>query len=123
MFRNLVLILIILSVVVIEKKNINASSRFIPGINGLPLMGGLTLLPDRQVIFDALNGRIIEVFAIGKNSPMDIATFYSTTLQQLGWTVKSNNKFWRDDELLKIGISKNKTGQVMVRFFITPKFD
>ena len=121
MFR--IFIFIALYVVVVGTNPINAASRFIPGINGLPLMGGLVLIPEKQIICNALNGRIIEAYAFGKNSPRDISSFYRATLQQLGWTVKVNNEFWRDDELLKIQISKNKLGKVIVRFSITPRSD
>jgi hypothetical protein len=123
MFRMFILILITLSAIMVGEKNVNSAARFIPGINGLPLMGGLVLVPDRQVVFDALNGRIIEVLAIGKNSPKDISSFYSATLQQLGWVLKPNNEFWRDEELLKIKISDNKRGQFIVRFSIAPRLD
>ena len=124
MLRKFVFILIALSAVMVGEKNANAASRFIPGINGLPLMGGLMLVPDRQVVFDTLNGRIVEVFAIGNNSPRDISLFYSTILQQLGWTLSSNNEFWRDEELLKIEISENKKkSQFIVRFSIVPRAD
>jgi hypothetical protein len=121
MFIRFIFILIALSAGMFGEKNANAASRFIPGINGLPLMGGLMLVPERQVVFDTLNGRIIEVFAIGKNPPSDISSFYSTTLKQLGWTLNSNNEFWRDEELLKLEISENQKGQVIVRFSIVPR--
>ena len=123
MLRKFVFILIALSAVMVGEKNAYSASRFIPGINGLPLMGGLMLVPDRQVVFDTLNGRIVEVFAIGKNSPRDISLFYRTILQQLGWTLNSNNEFWRDEEILKIKISETKAGQFIVRFSIAPKTD
>ena len=103
------------------EKNSHGTLRFVPGINGLPLMEGLILIPESQVIFDTANGRIIEVFAIGNNSPRDIMSFYSATLQQLGWVLNSNNEFWRDEELLKVEISKNKRGKFIVRFSIAPR--
>ena len=123
MLRQFIFILIALSAFVGGEKNANSASRFIPGINGLPLMEGLKLVPERQVVFDTLDGRIIEVLAIGRNSPKDISSFYSTILKQLGWSLNSNNEFWRDEELLKIEISENQTGQFTVRFSIAPRPD
>ena len=52
---------------------------------------------------------------------MDISSFYSATLQQLGWSKKSKNVFQRDGDLLRIEMSDDKMGQSRVRFFITPR--
>ena len=123
MLRKFIFILIAFSAIMAGEKNANSASKFIPGINGLPLMGGLTLVPEKQVVFDTLNGRIVEVVAIGKNHPKDISLFYSTILQQLGWILTSNNEFWRDEELLKIEILENKMRQFIVRFSIVPRAD
>lgn len=98
----------------------NTTPKFIPGVNGLPLATGLVLMPGRHIVFDTLEGRIIEAFANGKISPTDILVFYKDTLPQLGWIVKSKNKFERENEVLRIEVSKNKENQSIVRFFITP---
>ena len=103
------------------EKNLHGAAVFVPGIDGLPLMEGLAIIPDSHVIFETLNGRIIEIFAIGEPSFLDISSFYSATLQQLGWSKKSKNVFQRDEDLLRIEISDDKMGQSRVRFFITPR--
>jgi hypothetical protein len=121
MFRSSILILITLTGVMFGVKNLYATPKFIPGINGL--MTGLVLIPEKQVVFDTLNGRIIEVFATGKNSPDDILSFYGATLPQLGWISKSPNEFRRDKELLKVEITDNLMGRVEVRISIAPRPD
>ena len=121
MFRSLIFVLIIISAFIGGEKNLHGAPAFIPGINGLPLMEGLVIVPDSHVIFETLNGRIIEIFAIGEPSFLDISSFYSATLQQLGWSKKSKNVFQRDEDLLRIEISDDKMGQSRVRFFITPR--
>ena len=98
----------------------NTAPKFIPGINGLPLVTGLVLMPGRHIIFDTPEGRIIEAFADGKISPANILAFYKDTLPQLGWIVKSKNEFGRENEVLRIEVSANKKNQSIVRFFITP---
>ena len=121
MFRTLIFILMIISTIMLGEKSLRGAPVFIPGINGLPLMEGLVIVPDSHVIFETLNGRIIEIFAIGENSPADILFFYRATLQHLGWKAKSNNEFWRDEDILKIEISDDKMGKFIVRFFIAPR--
>ena len=99
-------------------KDSYASPKFVPGINGLPLMAGLVLMPDSHVVFDTLDGRIIEVLADGRIHRNDILTFYKDTLPQLGWKLNSKNEYERDGELLKIRISLDKMSKTIVRFFI-----
>jgi hypothetical protein len=99
-------------------KDSYASPKFVPGINGLPLMTGLVLMPDSHVVFDTLDGRIIEVLADGRIHRNDILTFYKDTLPQLGWKLNSKNEYERDGELLKIRISLDKMSKAIVRFFI-----
>ena len=98
----------------------NTAPKFIPGVNGLPLVTGLVLMPGRHIIFDTPEGRIIEAFADGRISPTNILAFYKDTLPQLGWNVKSKNEFQRENEVLRIEVSANKKNQSIVRFFITP---
>ena len=98
----------------------NTAPKFIPGVNGLPLVTGLVLMPGRHIIFDTPEGRIIEAFADGKISPANILGFYKDTLPQLGWIVKSKNEFERENEVLRIEVFANKKNQSIVRFFITP---
>jgi len=99
-------------------KDSYASPKFVPGINGLPLMAGLVLMPDSHVVFDTLDGRIIEVLADGRIHRHDILTFYKDTLPQLGWKLNSKNEYERDGELLKIRISLDKMSKTIVQFFI-----
>ena len=110
----------ILICAILTTKISNTAPKFIPGVNGLPLVTGLVLMPGRHIIFDTPEGRIIEAFADGKISPANILAFYKDTLPQLGWIVKSKNEFGRENEVLIIEVYSNKKNKSIVRFFITP---
>ena len=118
MFIKDIFFAIILICTIFIVKDSYASPKFVPGINGLPLMAGLVLMPDSHVVFDTLDGRIIEVLADGRIHRHDILTFYKDTLPQLGWKSNSKNEYERDGELLKIRISLGKMSKTIVRFFI-----
>ena len=120
MLIKLIFFLGILICSILITKISNTEPKFIPGVNGLPLVTGLVLMPGRNIIFDTPEGRIIEAFADGKISPNNILAFYKDTLPQLGWIVKSKNEFERENEVLRIEVSANKKNQSIVRFFITP---
>lgn len=97
-----------------------AASKFVPGINDLPLMPGLVLKSETPVVFDTPAGRIVEVFATGKIPSARIRAFYGETLPQLGWQPSRKNEFQRDKERLKIEISEDQSGQRVVRFSVVP---
>ena len=120
MLIKLIFFLGVLICAILITENSNTAPKFIPGVNGLPLVTGLVLMPGRHIIFDTPEGRIIEAFADGKISPANILAFYTDTLPQLGWIVKSKNEFERENEVLRIEVSANKKNQSIVRFFITP---
>ena len=119
-FKRAAFIIIMLLCDLLIVNGSHSSPKFIPGINGLPLMSGLKLIQERRVVFDTSGGRIIEVFADGKVLPKNILSFYKKTLPQLGWILDTNNNFERDEELLKIEVSYSKTSRSIVRFFIIP---
>ncbi len=123
MDRRYIFILIILSGITIGLKNLYAASEFIPGIDGLPLMEGLVLIPEQQVFFETSNGRIVEVLASSGNSPRDIMLYYTETLKQLGWVPILQNEFRREEEKLSIQIYDHKTEKFVVRFSISPISD
>ena len=103
--------------------NLYASPKFIPGINGLPLMSGFEVIPETQVVFNTPSGRIIEVSVIGKLPPIKILPFYKATLSQLGWVHISDNKFLRENDLLKVEVVDNQNGQFVVRFSVITNSD
>jgi len=95
---------------------------FFSGIEDLPLMPGLTELPDATLVFDSPSGRYVEAYAIGKVTDIDIEHFYSTGLPQLGWMAVTASSYQREGEVLEINIvgpaADDETHTV--RFAISP---
>jgi|TARA_B100000315_G_scaffold254994_1_gene297237 hypothetical protein len=120
MFIRLLLVLLIVVGIPIINADVSAAPKFVPGINDLPLMPGLTLKSETPVVFDTPGGRIVEVFAIGKVPLTRIRSFYGETLPQLGWQPKNINAFQRDNETLKIEISEDGNGRRVIRFSVVP---
>ncbi len=121
MFTRLLFILLIVFSTPVISADGSAAPKFVPGINDLPLMPGLSLRSETPVVFDTPGGRIIEVFAVGKIPRSRIRSFYTETLPQLGWQPKIKNAFQRDKETLKIEISEDGKGQRVVRFSVVPQ--
>ena len=102
MFIRLLFILLIAVSLPFINNDLSAASKFVPGINDLPLMPGLTLWSETPMVFDTPGGRIIEVFAIGKVPLTRIRYFYRETLPQLGWQLKNKHALQRHSENKKI---------------------
>ena len=117
--RSLFILCITLALLLGAEK-LSAASKFIPGINDLPLMPGLVLKSETPVVFDTPGGRIVEVFAFGNIPSTRIRSFYGDTLPQLGWQPSGRNEFQRDKERLKIEISDENSGGRVVRFSVVP---
>lgn len=92
---------------------------YVPGFEDLPLMFELDA-DDAPMIFDAPGGRIVEARAHGSSSPTRVANFYRETLAQLGWRQTSPGTFERDGEQLRLGVTEPKSGEVEVRFSLSP---
>ncbi len=98
-----------------------AQSDFVPGFEDLPLMFELDASADAPVIFDTPAGRIIETRASGHSSKLRILAFYRDTLPQLGWhETAAEGAFQREGELLTLSVVEPRSGQVEVRFSLTP---
>lgn len=95
---------------------------FFSGIEDLPLMPGLTELPEATLVFDSPSGRYVEVYAIGLVLGTDIEHFYSASLPQLGWTAIAGPSYQREGEVLEIKIvgPAADDGSHTVRFAISP---
>lgn len=93
---------------------------FLGGVEDLPLMAGLSEVPEARMVFDKPQGRIIEAFAVGQVEADAVRAFYAAALPQLGWTKLGGQSFRREDEILKIEIGTNGT-TVTVRFSISPE--
>jgi hypothetical protein len=94
---------------------------FVPGFEDLPLMFELDA-DEAPMIFDAPGGRIVEARATGSSSPMRVMAFYRETLAQLGWRATSGGAFERDGEQLRLNVNEPKSGEVEVRFSLSPSF-
>src|SRR5689334_6805677 len=62
-----------------------AEPQFVAGIGDLPLMPGLSPVPEQDVVFDKPAGRIVQAVARGPVKPADVSRFYAETVPQLGW--------------------------------------
>ncbi|MEE3626360.1 hypothetical protein UCD39_20650 [Nitrospirillum sp. BR 11752] len=97
---------------------------YVPGVEDLPLMPGLTAPTNGAVVFDQPEGRIVESAAQGDVSADAINAFYSQTLPQLGWRAAGAGRWARDGERLEITATRDGTGsraETMVRFVLRPQ--
>ncbi|BBK34920.1 hypothetical protein EDC65_2594 [Stella humosa] len=97
----------------------SATESFVDGLEDVPLMVGLDPLPDRSVVFDKPNGRIVESYAAGAVRRAEVVRFYDTTMPQLGWTGRSP-AYRREGEVLRIGF-EGRDGDLVVRFSLSPR--
>ncbi|MGE0713830.1 MAG: hypothetical protein AB7P02_00175 [Alphaproteobacteria bacterium] len=96
-----------------------AADAFVEGLEDVPLMPGLAAVPDRSLVFDKPDGRIVESYATGAVKRGDVVRFYDQTLPQLGWT--GRNPTWRrEGEVLRLGF-EGRDGALVVRFSVTPR--
>jgi hypothetical protein len=95
------------------------TTAYVAGIDDLPLMPGLTSVPDAGVVFDKPSGRIVESYAEGAVSRAAVAAFYTATLPQLGWRAHQSNVFLREGERLSL-IFLGGDGDLIVRFTLEP---
>ena len=97
-----------------------AETRFVPGIDDLPLMPGLDPVPDQDTVFVVpRSGRIAQSAVQGSVDIDSIYSFYRRSLPQLGWKMATPKKYQRDGEQLRI--EAHADGKVTtVRFSVTP---
>ncbi len=96
------------------------AAAFMAGVADLPLMPGLTEVPDAGVVFDKPAGRIVEAYAEGAVSRAAVTAFYLGTLPNLGWRAKAEALFQREGELLRLGFMGDD-GALVVRFTLQPE--
>jgi len=78
-------------------------AQFVGGIEDLPLMPGLTDIPDAGVVFETPAGRIVEAQALaGDNGRAQVLEFYDATLPQLGWEKIKSSRYRREGETLHL---------------------
>ena len=93
---------------------------YVAGIPDLPLMPGLTALPESGLVFDKPGGRIVEAFAEGGMTPQSVLSFYDETLPQLGWQREKLGAYLREGEQLHLDLSED-AGRVTVHFRLFPQ--
>lgn len=93
---------------------------YVAGIPDLPLMPGLTALPEGALVFDKPGGRIVEAFARGSVAPQSVITFYDQTLPQLGWQPEGRGSYQRDGERLELDLGQDAQGTT-VHFRLFPQ--
>ncbi|HAD86870.1 MAG TPA: hypothetical protein DCG48_05865 [Rhodospirillaceae bacterium] len=80
-----------------------ALAQFVGGIDDLPLMPGLTDIPDAGVVFETPAGRIVEAQALmGAVDRKAVLDFYDATLPQLGWSKTARGQYGREGETLNL---------------------
>ncbi len=97
-----------------------AAGGYVDGIPDLPLMPGLTPLPESGLVFDKPGGRIVEAFAEGKVTSQSVTAFYDETLPQLGWRREKPGAYLREGERLSFDLSQDAEG-VTVHFRLFPQ--
>ncbi|WP_044562561.1 hypothetical protein [Azospirillum sp. B4] len=101
-----------------------AEPGFVPGVEDLPLMPGLTAPASAAVVFDQPGGRIVESAAQGDVGTDAIVAFYTQTLPQLGWRPAGTGRWAREGERLEITATRDGAGrqaETMVRFVLRPQ--
>jgi hypothetical protein len=97
-----------------------APPQFTKVIDDLPLMPGLELVDDEDVLFDAPgSGRIAETNAMGPVDTDDVYKFYKKSLPHLGWHAAGSNTYRRNNEELRIDARANQK-ITLVTFTVRP---
>lgn len=97
-----------------------ADGRFVTGFSDLPLMEGMTEVPDTDVAFDTTAGRIVIAFVKTSVAPDHVRAFYRTALAQLGWRETAPDAFTREGEVLNFDYL-NDGPLTIVRFSLLPE--
>jgi hypothetical protein len=96
-----------------------ALAQFVGGIDDLPLMPGLTDIPDAGVVFETPAGRIVEAQALtGAQARAQVLDFYDATLPQLGWEKIKSGQYRREGETLHLEFPEGPVPTV--RFRLAP---
>ncbi len=96
-----------------------AAQSFLAGFEDVPLMEGLTADEEDGLVFDSPAGRIVEAYAVGKVAWNDVISFYTATLNSLGWQGLGEGRFAREGEELRLD-RFGRDGDLTVRFTLAP---
>ncbi len=105
-FRNFIIVFLFITGV-INSSFAGQKLEFFHSISDLPLMYGFKENENTAIIFEKLDGRIIETSAVGSVSQAKLEKFYVEILPELGWQEVEKNLYKREGELLNIKFSSN----------------
>ena len=88
--------------------------KFVPGTQDIPLMDGLTPVPDGVLYFDSILGSIVETSLISQLPPATILAYYDEHLPTLGWVKINSGQYQREDDRLNILFD-----DAIIRFHLT----
>ena len=98
-----------------------AKTRFTTAIEDLPLMKGLEIVEENDVLLIFGSNRIAQTTAKGWVDIDEVYYFYQETLPELGWTAVNAKTYLRDNERLLINASSaNPDGMTHVTFEVEP---
>ena len=95
------------------------ASKFINGLEDIPLYKKMEYVEDSLILFDKIDGRYVSVEVNGDYEEEEVIQFYKMILPNLGWREKKSLIFNRNNETLEI-ICKKKKGKIYVKFNIFP---
>jgi hypothetical protein len=125
MFRNLLIAGVCAalaatpSVRAVSAQTASVETRYVPGVEDLPLMVELFAIKAAPLRFDSPSGRIVVAYAEGRVSRASVASFYGQTLAPLGWERLEPLLFRRDAETLRVEVD-DALPVTRVRFFLAP---
>jgi len=90
--------------------------RFLQSIPELPLPQGASENMDAAVLFDAPNGRFVQVeLQLQGIDSTSVISYYQALLPSLGWQEIENNEFLKGNERLKVFPSdSDKENRIMI---------
>ena len=94
-------------------------SKFINGLEDIPLYKKMEYVEDSLILFDKIDGRYVSVEINGDYEEEEVIEFYKMILPNLGWNEKKSLIFNRNNETLEITCKKEK-GKIHVKFNIFP---
>lgn len=96
------------------------NAAFFETLYDIPIMSGLTEVPDMALSFDSPEGHIAQAAAIGNGaSPHAILSFYDHILPDFGWTVLGAGQYIRESETLEIRAEPLPNG-VLIHLSLSP---
>ena len=101
-----------------------AAAGFIDGLEDVPVMEGLSQLPNDAISFGNEESRLVEAILVGENSSFaKVEKFYKDTLPQMGWSFQGKKSssliFYRDRESREI--TQTQANPLKIRITVKSK--